>query len=82
MKYEDLEFRWSDPNNSYELVKWNKDKEFCYVVAFFDERKDGCEIRFIGDRAFKYENEEVMWEMLKYGQKIVDAKINFLNSVN
>jgi len=52
------------------------------VVAFFDERKDGCEIRFIGDRAFKYENEEVMWEMLKYGQKIVDAKINFLNSVN
>ena len=56
MRFRDVEFRWSKCNNKYELVKWYKDsndKELCYVVAFFDETKEGYDLRTIGDRFFE-----------------------------
>ena len=56
MRFRDVEFRWSKCNNKYELVKWYKDsndKELCYVVAFFDETKEGYDLRTVGDRFFE-----------------------------
>lgn len=58
MRFRDVEFRWSKCNNKYELVKWYKskideDKELCYVVAFFDETKDGYNMRTISSRFFE-----------------------------
>ena len=56
MRFRDVEFRWSEFNKKYELVKWYKDsndKELCYVVAFFDETKEGYDMRTVGDRFFE-----------------------------
>ena len=56
MRFRDIEFRWSKINNKYELVKWYKDcidKELCYVIAFFDETKEGYDMRTVGNRFFE-----------------------------
>ena len=56
MRFRDVEFRWCKCNNKYELVKWYKDcnqKELCYVLAFFDETKEGYDMRTVGDRFFE-----------------------------
>ncbi|NBR24385.1 MAG: hypothetical protein EBU08_11570 [Micrococcales bacterium] len=56
MRFRDIEFRWSNCNNKYELVKWYKDcnqKEFCCVVAFFDKGKEGYDMSTVGDRFFE-----------------------------
>jgi len=56
MRFRDVEFRWSEFNKKHELVRWYKDsndKELCYVVAFFDETKEGYDMRTVGDRFFE-----------------------------
>lgn len=56
MRFRDVEFRWSSINKKYELVKWytnNGGGEYCYVIAFFDETKEGCNMRTIGSRFFE-----------------------------
>ena len=55
MRFRDIEFRWSKINNKYELVKWYKHNEndFCYTLAFFDETKEGYDMRTVGNRFFE-----------------------------
>jgi len=56
MRFRNIEFRWSNCNNKYELVKWQEceGKEYCYVVAFFDKDKEGYyDLRTIGNRFFE-----------------------------
>ena len=55
MRFRDIEFRWCDFNKKYELVKWNNPPHdnTCYVVAFFDEDKEGYNMRTVGDRFFE-----------------------------
>jgi len=56
MRFREVQFRWSEFNKKYELVRWYKDcndKELCYVVAFFDETKEGYDMRTVGDRFFE-----------------------------
>ena len=54
MRFRDVEFRWCKTNNKYELVKWNHPPydNTCYVLAFFDETKEGYDMRTVGDRFF------------------------------
>ena len=55
MRFRDVEFRWCKINNKYELVKWNQPphEDTCYVLAFFDETKEGYDMRTVGDRFFE-----------------------------
>ena len=60
MRFRDVEFRWSKCNNKYELVKWYKaevdgceEREYCYVIAFFDKDKEGYDMRTISSRFFE-----------------------------
>jgi hypothetical protein len=64
MRFRNIEFRWSETNNKYELVKWSKgfqikakgtyeQKEICCVVAFFDKGKEGYDMRTISSRFFE-----------------------------
>ena len=60
MRFRNIEFRWSETNNTYELVKWCKLKvdgcegrDYCYVVAFFDKGKEGYDMRTVGNRFFE-----------------------------
>lgn len=46
------EFRWSDINQSYELIEWfqYKEKESCSVVAFFKRDREGYDMQTVGTR--------------------------------
>lgn len=76
MRFRDVEFRWSKFNNKYELIKWFKDsndKELCYVLAFFDETKEGdYDLRTVGNRFFE---EKDAWIVGKHA-------IEFLNAIS
>ena len=82
MRFRNIEFRWGETNNKYELIQWYKihqieetgtyeQKEHCCVVAFFDKTKEGYDMRTIGDRFFE---DKDAWVVGKYG-------LEFLNEI-
>jgi len=80
MRKDNLEFRWSEEKNKYELIHWffkRDEEEFCIVIALYEPKSEGYEIRFIGKRPFEVEDHDLLWKMLKYGQKVADAEFNF-----
>ena len=81
MKFRNIEFRWSDLNNKYELVQWYKApqiketgtyefKDYCCVVAFFDKEKECYSMRTIGDRFFE---DKDAWVVGKYALEFLNA---------
>ena len=73
MRFRDVEFLWSKGNNKYELVKWYKDcnnKEFRCVIAFFDETKEGYDMRTVGDRFFE---DKDAWIVGKHAIEFLNA---------
>ena len=74
MRFRDIEFRWSNCNKKYELVKWfqrnGSEKENCYVIAFFDKDKECYNMRTIGDRFFE---DKDAWVVGKYGLEFLNA---------
>jgi len=52
MRKGNIEFRSSDFNKGYELVKWNSQKN-CHVAAFFIKSKEGYDMQTVGDRFFE-----------------------------
>jgi hypothetical protein len=56
MRFRNIEFRWNTYDNKHELVKWYKveERNYCYVVAFFDKDKEGYyDMRTISSRFFE-----------------------------
>ena len=62
MRFRNIEFRWSETNNKYELIQWYKGFQIKatgtyeqeeVVVAFFDKGKEGYDMRTVGDRFFE-----------------------------
>ena len=75
MRFRNIEFRWSTYNKKHELVKWYKveERNYCYVVAFFDKDKEGYyDLRTVGDRFFE---DKDAWVVGKHA-------IEFLNSMS
>ena len=73
MRFRKVEFRWSKYNNKYELVRWYEDsldKECCYVIAFFDEGKEGYDMRTVGDRFFE---DKDAWIVGKHAIEFLNA---------
>jgi len=72
MRFRDIEFRWSNCNNKYELVKWQEceGKEYCYVIAFFDKDKEGYDMSTVGDRFFE---DKDAWVVGKYALEFLNA---------
>ena len=63
MRFRNIEFRWSETNKKYELVKWYMGhqiketgtyeiKDYCCVVAFFDKDKEVYNMLTISSRFF------------------------------
>ena len=60
MRFRNIEFRWSVVNKKYELIRWYRaevdaceEREYCYVIAFFDKEKECYSMRTVGDRFFE-----------------------------
>ena len=73
MRFRKIEFRFSKYNNKYELVSWyeNTDgSENCYVIAFFDQNKEGYDMRTIGTRFFE---DKDAWVVGKYALEFLNA---------
>jgi len=81
MRFRNIEFRWSETNNKYELVQWYKGpqiketgtyeiKDYCCVVAFFDKGKEGYDMRTVGDRFF---SDKDAWVVGKYALEFLNA---------
>ena len=77
MRFRNIEFRWSDSNKKHELVKWNTPTEdsffkdpTCYVIAFFDQTKEGYDMRTIGNRFFE---DKDAWVVGKYALEFLNA---------
>ena len=75
MRFRNIEFRWCELNEKYELVKWHRDngsqKEYCYVIAFFNKGKEYYDMWTIGDRFFE---DKDAWVVGKYA-------LGFLNAI-
>ena len=67
MRLDDIEFRRS--SGYFEIIKWQG--ETCYTVAIFERKKEGYDMRTIGDRFFKDHN---AWVVGKHA-------IQFLNDI-
>ena len=77
MRFRDVEFRWSVVNKKYELIKWYKaeidgceEREYCYTLAFFDETKEGYDMRTVGDRFFE---DKDAWIVGKHAIEFLNA---------
>jgi hypothetical protein len=77
MRFRDIEFRWNIYNKKNELVKWYKTKvdgceerNYCYVIAFFDKDKEGYDMRTVGDRFFE---DKDAWVVGKYALEFLNA---------
>ena len=49
----DIEFKWSDINKSWELCAWTGDAKI--VIAFFDEDREGYDMQTVGNRFFEFD---------------------------
>ena len=77
MRFRNIEFRWSVVNKKYELIRWYKaevdaceEREYCYVIAFFDKEKECYSMRTIGDRFFE---DKDAWVVGKYALEFLNA---------
>lgn len=73
MRFRDVEFRWCKGSNIYELVKWYKgaaNTEYCCAIAFFDETKEGYDMRTVGDRFFE---DKDAWIVGKHAIEFLNA---------
>lgn len=75
----DLEFLWNvNCDRNAEIVRWQDSEtlgKFCYTLAWWVKGSEGYDLHFIGSRPLDPEVDRVyFWELVKYGQKICDAK--------
>ena len=73
MRFRNIEFRWSTYNKKHEIVKWYKveERNYCYVVAFFDKDKEGYyDLRTVGDRFFE---DKDAWVVGKHAIEFLNA---------
>jgi hypothetical protein len=57
MKFNDIEFRYSETNKRYELIRWicrdAPNKPCCIVIAYFKKHSEGYDMVTVGDRFFE-----------------------------
>jgi len=88
-KYKDYELRAcptslarlnpDDKNTTIDFVKWFRPadgkKPYCFSIAYFVKDNEGYDLKFVGDRPFKYIEEEdllVCWTALKMASGLLN----------
>lgn len=77
-------------NKYYEIVRWEnydfthekiEKNSRCLTIALFEEKKEGYDLRFVGNRPFNLDKYEVehFWLLAKYGQTLLEVEYEFNN---
>lgn len=80
-KYTNDEFRYDNDSEirrdiPVELVKWDKEHRYCYVVAWWVRNSEGYALHFVGARPFNDISPDEMadiWPQLQAAQTMLDA---------
>ena len=83
MRINNLEFiRNGGSARRPEIVCWEQHPdgtEFKYTIMWWLESKEGFDIAFLGNRPFTAPDEEnVLWDLMYYGQRVLDAEFHLL----
>lgn len=76
LRRDNLEFRRNQDGRPAEIVRWalNGDgTEYCYTLLWWAQDSEGYYVQFVGRRPFN-DNSESLWEMMEYGQDVLDAE--------
>jgi hypothetical protein len=79
MRLENIEFRQLGEGRNPEIVQWNPkgtSDEYCFTLCWWGRDKEGYSLEFIGSRPFEYDCTERLWQLLRYGQKVLDAQFD------
>lgn len=77
MRIKNLEFRQLGGDRLAEIICWSHNggkSEFCYTVLWFKKDNEGYYIEFVGDRPLKVEDRDTLWNLMEYGQTVLDAQ--------
>ena len=80
MKLNNIEFRWSDINQMWELVEWferKNDKPCCYVIAFFHFNKEGVYIKSVGLRYVNCKGQKALHIVAKNAMNFLQDKFEY-----
>lgn len=71
-----LEFRHNESSNP-EIVEWSSttsyDSNNYKQLVSWDKGNSGYSINMLDNRAFDVDNKDVLWAMMQYGTKVLDA---------
>ena len=67
-----------------EIVAYDTDstgKEFRYTLLFWRKNREGWQIEFVGNRPLNFDDKETLWNLMQYGQAVLDAEFRLFESV-
>jgi len=80
MRIENIEFRQLGNGRNPEIVQYNKktnsEDEYCFTLLWWGKDKEGYAVEFIGNRPFEYDNTKLLWKLMWYGQRVLDAEFD------
>ena len=80
MKLNNIEFRWSDVNQMWELLEWferKNDKPYCCVIAFFHFDKEGVYMKSIGLRYVNCKDQKALHIVAKNAMNFLQDKFEY-----
>lgn len=85
MKLNNIEFRWSDYNQKWELVEWyerESDKPYCCVIAFLLFDKEGVYMKTVGMRYVDVKDHEALRIVTKHAMSFLQDKFEHEEKVD
>lgn len=84
MRIDDIEFirNFGDQRDA-EIVKWEKNpagKEFRCTLLWWRKGSNSFNVEFVDSRPFDYENTEKLFDLMHYGQKVLEAERRLLEN--
>ena len=66
-----------------EIVKWTTvaGQETRYTLLWYRKYGEGYRIEFVGDRPLQEEHQEELFELMRYGQTVLDAEVKLLERI-
>ncbi len=79
-KLGDYEFVYEELSGCNAEINYLLENGSCYTLLFWRKGSEGYCIRFVGDRPLRAENKTQLWNLMAYGQAILDAEFNLTSN--